>query len=259
MGKSYHDSCYYNHIAPRCALCGEIIKGAYLEDFWGNKYHPDHEGRSPACEYCGRFISDSLTGGSVQYEDGRLICGLCAQTAVNDSAEAENLFRSAREGLQNLGIIIDQPDIKLHLVGRDELKAIAGEKYSDPSGFVKYRQTGIGNDILERKFDIYFLYGMPKMHFISVAAHELMHVWQYLNAPENNDPALCEGSCNYASYLILREYPGLESDYLIHTMTTETDPYYGEGYRRVKKLVDDNGLDFWLEYLKSHPTFPDGY
>jgi len=31
---TYHESCYEDHVAPRCAVCGQIINGEYFIDHW---------------------------------------------------------------------------------------------------------------------------------------------------------------------------------------------------------------------------------
>jgi hypothetical protein len=258
-GKTYHDSCYNRFIAPRCALCGEIIEDTCIEDFWGNKYHSYHKGKAPQCMYCGRFISENLTHGGDLQADGRYICGLCKRSAITDIASAETLVEDVRMRLNYMGIIIPAENTRVHLAESAELKRISAGRFADPMGFAKYREVLSGKNVTARASDIYLLKGMPESHFISVAAHELMHLWQYANAQTDNNPALCEGSCNYASYLILQQYQTKEAAYMISGLMHDPDEYYGEGFRRVKKFVDENGIDGWLDLLKSSRTLPDGY
>jgi hypothetical protein len=58
-----------------------------------------------------------------------------------------------------------------------------------------------------RDIKVYILHGMPRIDAIATLAHELTHVWQSVHGRLENDPAFAEGSCNYASYLVLGQYP----------------------------------------------------
>ncbi len=257
-GQIYHKDCYLNHKALRCSLTGELINGEYLIDFWGNVYDKRHLGQRPTCEYCGRFTSIRLTHGGETYPDGRHICGLCMKTAVNNPNQAERLMEKARQILKNYGINIAHRVINLHLVNLDQLHDISPSQSSDERGLANYRMVETSTYRVS-EFDIYILNGMPKIDFMAVAAHELMHIWQYLNAPLKNDPALCEGSCNYASYLLMKHYPGKDADFRIKSLLENSDPVYGDGFRRVKRMVDERGIGYWLELLKDNREFTAGY
>ncbi|UCD94806.1 MAG: protein DA1 [Candidatus Zixiibacteriota bacterium] len=258
-GMSYHRDCFENHVALKCTLCGEIITGEYLQDFWGNAYHSSHKGEFPQCESCGRFISEEITGGGSRYPDGRHICNLCKSKALTDLDRAGEVFDKVKLQLAGENIRIEDDDIKLHLVDKNQLKEMSGEDSDSQKGYTRYKYTKIGNHQAAKHFDIYVLDAMPEMNFISIAAHELMHVWQHENSPAKNDPAFCEGSCNYASFLVLKHYSGEIAEYLIDNLNRDDDKIYGDGFRRVKKLAEDHGLDYWLRHLKSHKNFPAGY
>ena len=73
-GKNFHNDCFRDNVALRCDLCGGIIQGEYIIDYWGSAYHLRHEKESPMCDSCSRFISPELTKGGVRYDDGRYIC-----------------------------------------------------------------------------------------------------------------------------------------------------------------------------------------
>ena len=109
-GKNYHVGCYENHVALRCALCGEIINGQYFEDFWGNRVHAEHKDKVPQCLYCRRFISEEISKGMVKYDDGRIVCGICAGDAINDAVTAGRIMSDLQEHLFCLGI--DTKDMK---------------------------------------------------------------------------------------------------------------------------------------------------
>jgi hypothetical protein len=91
---------------------------------------------------------------------------------------------------------------------------------------------------------------MPRVEMIGTLAHELTHVWQFLHGRLRSDRALSEGSCNFASYWVLRQMaPGEESDFIIESMLRDEDKIYGEGFRRVKRYVEQNGISGWLALM----------
>lgn len=256
-GKDYHVRCYEEHIALRCALCGEIIKNEYYEDFWGNTVHARHKGDNPQCEYCRRFISEKISGGGVKYDDGRIICGLCREHSVDDVTYAEAVKSNLRKALKGQGIDIGKVEVPLFLVNRNTMAELSAGSHADPLGFTSFEQTTFGDGVVaDRSFRIYMLSGLPRFEFISALAHELMHVWMFTNAPTDIDPVLREGSCNYAAYLIISDYPDKEAGYVVENMTSDPNPIYGEGFRQVKKYADRHGVYQWLEYLKDNKYPP---
>jgi len=256
-GQNYHVDCYESHIAPRCALCGEIIEGEYFEDNWGNLVHAKHKGQVPQCLYCRRFISDQISDGMVRYDDGRIVCGICARNAINDIKRAEHIMEDLQASLAGYGIETRDEDIPLSLVGRNSMPELAQGFHADPLGFAYYEKTTYaGGLITNRSYKIYILNGLPRFEFISSLAHELMHIWLYRNAPIDLDATLREGTCNFAAYLILQDYSGREVQFVIDNLISDPNPVYGDGFRKVKAYTDKNGLSDLLKYLKSHRTPP---
>ena len=83
-----------------------------------------------------------------------------------------------------------------------------------------------------------------------------MHLWQFANAPLENDDQFKEGSCEYASYLYLQNRSELFAEFLIDSKQTNADPIYGEGFRLVFDFVEKNGHYTWLDYLRKNKTAP---
>ena len=257
--KKYHEACYDNKVALRCDLCNAVIRGKYVQTFWGEHYCAHHQGTAPECTYCGRFLGDRSNRGGQRYPDGRNVCNICLKTAVNDEDEAQRIMESVRGRLKQIGIDVDIRDIPLHLVSRDELGRRYGGDMSHNSGFCQHDYNEIGGRVFNQRFQIFILTGMPRMHFITTLSHELMHVWQYQNCPLDNQIEFCEGSCNYAAWLVLRQIGGDKAAYQMKSLEQNQNPVYGGGFRRVKRLAEDRGNNGWLSTLQSHPRFPAGY
>ncbi len=258
-GKNYHEACYEQNVASRCALCNGIIEGQHLRDYWGDYYCASHRGKTPECDYCGRFLGDHNNKGGVAYEDGRHVCNLCLKSVINDEPKGRLLLEEVRKRLGEFGVDIPNDRITFQLADRRQIAKQFKRGVASKAGYVEHRFERLGNSVVNQEFTIYILRGMPKMHFVSTAAHELMHVWQYLNCPLDNDLALSEGSCNYASLIVLRSVGGKKADYIIESMRKSADPVYGEGFRRVDKLVIKRGQRAWLEHLRHNRDFPPGY
>ncbi len=258
-GKIYHADCYNENVAPQCRICGRAISGEYLKDYWGNYYCISHRGELDECDYCGRFISKRSTGGGTTYRDGRHVCGYCLQNAVSDKEHGRRILEEVAGHLKRFGIEISFKGITLYMVDKPTLVRIAKSPNGNHTGFVKYEGEGFLGITTKQKFDIYILEGMPLMDFIQSAAHELMHVWQYSNKILDNDAAWCEGSCNYAAFLVLGLFNDDHAGYLRDNMEKSPDPIYGEGFRRVKRLAEQKGNQGWLRLLKESINFPTGY
>jgi len=252
-GRDYHEECYENAIALRCSFCRGIIHGNYLRDQWGNAYHEYHRSE-PRCQYCGRLFTEATNGGE-KFSDGRSECGLCLETAVRKKSDAEAMLREVKTSLAGVGIEIDEDDLPLKLVGESELRGIHGQEKGDLEleGVTQWEKRSWLFGMVDRyDFDIYILHSLPRMHYYATVAHELMHVWLTLNAPFNQNSAMVEGTCNYASYLVLKQFGGSEAQRIIDQMLASTDPDYGEGFRQVKAQVELMTLPGWLEYLKTN-------
>jgi hypothetical protein len=260
QGRNYHNNCFERHVALRCALCDDIVRGEYLQDFWGNSYCFRHEGEAPVCDSCGRFISDRTTGGGVRYDDGRFICNLCRPKSMTDIDEILGLVHEVAEHLKSVGMKVDYDGIRIHLIGRDDMQKLSGHHSDGLRGFTDYREDmRVFGRSRNRRMDLYLLYGMPRMELVSTIAHELTHVWQFNHGRFHNERAWNEGSCNYAAYLVLAKYPGRESSFFRTSLNRDGDGVYGDGFRRVKALAETEGTKSWLRQLARNEDFPTGY
>jgi hypothetical protein len=257
--KNYHQHCYEDQVALRCSHCGEIIDGDYIFDHWGNKYHPWHKTEIGTCSFCGRLLSDPVAEGGHSFDFERSICTRCDREAIHDEAEGLRLLEQTRNLIAGAGVEVVHEEIEFKLISPEEMARLTGRGVSNHLGLTQFEESSWFGLLDDKEFTIYILVGLPRSHFILTAAHELMHVWQYLNASEEGEPPLVEGSCNYAALLALQQLNDSQAEYALMQLKEEPDLIYGDGFRRVKKLVDQRGLDFWLEHLKFDPDFPLGY
>jgi hypothetical protein len=249
--ENYHNDCFKDHIARRCTLCRQPIEGEYIVDYWGNAYHKRHSNEVPTCDFCDRFLSAETLEGGVRFSDGRSLCGICHRSAVKKLGQAKALMNQVAAQMRRIGMGFDTVDLRLHLIGLRKMQEIANFRSHDLRGFTDYHEErNLFGRTRKRQIDVYLLFGMPKVEMIGTMAHELTHVWQFLNGRLNSDPALSEGSCNFVSYWILKQMtPGREADFIIESMLRDDDLIYGEGFRRVKRYVERNGISGLLTLL----------
>jgi hypothetical protein len=251
-GKFYHSECYQKQFVVVCVVCNKVILEDYREDFWGNPAHLSHDDDTPSCDFCERFIVGGLTAQSVELRDGRRLCGVCAATSVTTLAQARDLVAMVASSLGEHGIRVSVDGIPILLLGADRMGKLSTDFAHPLVGFTDYASTRAADDTTTiASYNIALLNGMPELQMASTIAHELMHVWLFRHGATRDDPPWTEGSCNYASYLILQDTSTRESAFLLNQLEVDTDSTYGEGFRRVKKYVDENGVDAWLEALAS--------
>lgn len=259
-GDNYHTPCFENHVAKRCSICDGLISGEYLIDFWGNTYHLSHRKETNECVYCGRLIAPNTTRGGVRYSDGRYICNICRESAVTTRDEAYLILAEVARHMTGFGMKVELGEIDLHVVGLDEMQKKSGKGSYRLTGFTDFEETkGLFGVLSRRQIDVYMLYGLPRIDAVSTLAHELAHVWQFSAGRLKNDPAFSEGSCNYASWLVLQRYPGRPTDYVVVNLVEDENRIYGEGFRRVKKFAETEGIEVWLDRLAGKDDLPRGY
>ncbi|NNF07698.1 MAG: protein DA1, partial [Candidatus Eisenbacteria bacterium] len=230
-------------------------------------YHPEHAENLVPCPYCSRGISNEVTEGGHRFPDGREVCGICLESAVLEPEQVREVAMEIRGYLRDLGIDIDPRTFPIELVGRDQLKSIRGldsnvEGYTKYSVSNQYRSEGGSRSTLRSSLStvhVYVLTGLPRMRFVGVLTHELMHAWLSSQGLNNTKPEFLEGSCNYVAYRVLENYAGKEAAYERLALESNTDPEYGLGFRRVLTMVQKKGHRHWLQRIQQEQDFPRGF
>lgn len=243
---NYHESCFKNSKAPRCGVCDSPLMGKYLKDVWGNMAHEYHGAiKTESCEYCGRLMSESISNGAYRYGDGRLICGICKLTAVNDN---RRLTPSRRRVLQLLASPPQSfqgiPDgIPIRLVDKFTLNRMTNFGFGDHGLAFTRCDITLKNKRREKlDYHIYVLTGLPQLQFEAVLGHEFMHVWlnekDIHNRLSNKD---MEGFCNLACALVYEKDNSPFGRIKLKQMQDNPDRWYGKGYRNMKRRLQRLG------------------
>lgn len=218
-----------------CDICNEIITQDYMQDAWGNKFHQDHLENGRFCSTCSRVISKRLTDGGFQFNDGRYMCTLCESSIVNSETKKLKSIENVLAAFSNVGIYIDINEFEVSIKQKDELQSYLSSVSRHHKETIK-ALTYYNNN----KYTISTLWGLHRIEFESVLAHELLHVWvDYNNIMLHKDKL--EGFCNLGSALIYDNADTKLSRILKRSMSENNDPVYGRGYKYMNSLLEKHG------------------
>lgn len=252
-GSPYHVDCYTaHHGSLSCDICGGIITGQYLIDEWGNAFCTHHDADLPRCASCGRRICQPLTNGGVVYSDGRKVCDLCRKTAVDDQTQVSRSMRRVRDILGRNGLLIDEKLFPIRLVDVATIDQIQKSGNANTLGLFQSRSIG-GKRQVEA---VNLLWGMPAYALEGILAHELGHAWMFLNHVDDLEEQIEEGLCNLLKYTVNRDHVTRETLYEIRSLFKNPDPIYGEGFRRVERLLSDFSVGALMRYVAKHRALP---
>lgn len=257
-GKPYHTTCFQEQVAPRCAYCGKPLIGEFLVDQWGTKFHKEHEGQYPHCDFCGRLIPPQ------QQERGRankpesMRCPVCRSTAIETIDEAQPLFRQCIQWVSRQGLKYNNQKLSLELVDRAKLArylsthiephALGATMSSTYMQDGRVVQTEIGG--------VAVLQGLPASLFQGVTIHELGHVWLLVQGISNLPMWAEEGFCELLAQRFHAEINTPEHQYYARNIERNPNPVYGEGYRRVRAIADKLGFERFIQQLSATKRLP---
>lgn len=247
---NYHSECYSSNKAIKCNVCGETIDGKYFVDDWNNKSHAQHNGIKPEfCDCCSRIISEKTSKNSVKYKDGRQICGICQQTEITEVHQTVPLKLDVIEQLNKVGFKYIPAFIKVTLDNKVNINKMLGSSITNNTH--GYTHT-IHKSLNSKEHSICMLYGLPKLLFKGVLAHEMLHVW--LNE-KNIDMTheKTEGFCNLGAELIYKNDDSEFAKVLLKKLESDTDLAYGEGYRQMSKRLHGIGWQNLINEVSKKP------
>jgi hypothetical protein len=113
-------------------------------------------------------------------------------------------------------------------------------------GFTYHNKTMLKGMKIREETHIYILSNMHSIAFKAVLAHELLHVYLFLN--DYTLPSdIREGFCNLGSQLIFTTTNTNLSNYFLNSMYQNKDPDYGIGFLKMNKVLEEQG---WKQLLK---------
>jgi len=251
----YCRTCYHDEFTEKCAICSQPLIGKYVAGFWGENYHVEHQDQLQACFSCRRPICDQLTGGGFRYEDDRTMCAICRDTAIDSLRVGNQLLLEVKHDLEGIGFTFDQADLPLRLIDHGELTELTGTHRTN--GRTQTKEETVNGEVVSRTVEeIVILYGLPRIHFAAVAAHELGHVYLFQRKFPELPPSVEEGLCELMAYLWLRRQQGQETAFQIEMKKNSDDSVYGDGFRAALAALENSSPDLLFAYVRQHSRFP---
>lgn len=209
-------------------------EGKTLSKLMEGDYIPNQEGKH-YCDFCGV----ELVG--TEYEildDGRERCMNCSFTAVKTEKEFVEIYENVLDSMQSyFGIKINVP-ITVKMVNSRRLHKALGKTFV-PTGKADGRILGVA--ISDRNgYSLLLENGAPRISSMMTMAHELTHIWQYMNWDRkaicakygrNNETLIYEGMAKWVeiqyAYLINEAVSAKREEIITRLREDE----YGKGFR----------------------------
>jgi hypothetical protein len=198
-------------------------------------YSPNGADKS-LCDFCGC----ELTG--VEHEtlrDGRERCNACSRTSVKTLDGFTAIFNDVFKNMSKFYQIKINTSIRIRFASAEKIARKLGYTLKKEAGFMP---RAVGVAIKDRDgYSILIENGAPKLSAASTIAHELTHIWQYLNWDEktivrtygkNNKLIVYEGMAKWVEiqYLIFINELAYAKRQEICTLGCQDE--YGEGLKR---------------------------
>ncbi len=258
-GRAYHQDCYHRRFTRPCDLCATPLVGAYLTDIWGHAFCQEHGPQVPRCFSCSRLICNRITGGGKSLSDGRQICHICYDSAVIQREDGLNSFARVKREMSLLGLDLRSAHPPFRMVTGEELARLSRPRQpAHPAmGMTLTKITRQGKREVSRHLrEIVILYCLPKIHFETVAAHELCHAWLFCNHFPTLPPMLEEGLCTYCELLWLEKSRHDEAAPRRRMILENRDPIYGDGVRAVAQAAKGRSLLELMGFVRRHGQLP---
>jgi Peptidase of plants and bacteria len=198
------------------------------------------------CDICRVPLNDQ--GKTIREQGGNIYrCASCYRTAVTSTVEAQKLYQKTHALLKR-ELKLDIPLLPaLHIVERAKLTALHRQNSTSGPAETSLEEEpqhllGFFRRVGEDQ-NIYIEQVLPSTLFQAVAAHELAHAWQSINAPSQQPPNIVEGFAEWVAYSILL---ALDHQAEAERLTHRND-LYGVGLQFFIKLEREHGRNGVLQ------------
>lgn len=196
---------------------------------------PEEVEAAAHCDLCGK----PLTGASYEeLRDGRIRCNDCSATAINTEEEFREIFFRVLELMQSVYGISFHVPITVRMVDAAEVAKGSGAVFKPTADFdarvLGYAQRKGDN------FAIIIENGAPRLAAMNTMAHELTHIWQYLNwkdadivrqyGSQSNRLMVYEGMACWSSIQLMYQLGEFNYAFDQEWITSHRDDVYGKGF-----------------------------
>lgn len=194
------------------------------------------------CDFCGCEIY------GVEYEtlaDGRERCLNCGRTAIKTGEEFKKIFEDVKRNLESFFGIKINAGIRVEMVNSKKLHKALGKTFI-PTPKSDARVLGVA--ISDKSgYTLMVENGSPRMASMLTIAHELTHIWQYLNWDDQNIVK------KYGKNLRLEVYEGMAKWVEIQYAYLINEPAVAKREELITAFRQDEYGRGFLRYLANYP------
>lgn len=215
------------------------------EDGASSDYDP-HKYGAHLCDFCGV----ELLGGEYELlKDGRERCNRCSMTAIKKVDDFKALYKTVLRNMEAFYGIKLNVAVKVRTTNAKQIAKHLGMKFvATPGfdgrvlGFARKDKTG---------YSLYIENGSPKLAATATIAHELTHIWQYLNWNE------AELSKKYGKQNMLEVYEGMAKWAEIQYLMLMNEKSYAKRQEITTRLRNDEYGRGFIIYADKYPLSND--
>jgi hypothetical protein len=235
-------------VGEACPACGRPTPGVGRVSLRGEVtcvVHPV----TVHCAFCRLTHPDPDPEGWTPFGAGLLRCRICTTEAVQTQERARAELPAIRQEMARIGVQLADR-VRVQVAHLDDFPGAVNR----PNGGILLGLTDqLAGSSRTTVTGIRILAGLPKIFFGRATAHEMGHAWlaQHGRVPIRDD-ALNEGVCELFSYAWLKRQDAPIAESLRVLLAANSDPVYGDGFRRVHEAVGRDGIAIVLARLLQH-------
>ena len=241
---------YQARFAPRCYFCDEPLLGTFKLNAHGQKACPRHE-QGVRCASCERWLDPQEWRLPALTTYGTVLCRQCQPGAIGEQElqAYDNTFGAS--ALQEVGLELGAgAPVPIRLDTAAAVEALEGPLDKGVHGLTQTQVTSQQGVVTARTIQgIVVVGGLARDHFEGILAHEFGHVWLFRKRLEQRPPLLVEGFCELVRYRWLARVDSPLALDLQRRMLENSAPIYGDGFRQMKAIWDQAGIQGVLNHL----------
>ena len=211
------------------------------EDGVPSDYDP-HKYGSHLCDFCGV----ELLGGEYDLlKDGRERCNRCSMTAIKKVDDFKSLYKTVLRNMEAFYGIKLNVAVKVRTTNAKQIAKHVGMKFVPTPGF-DGRVLGFAQKD-KTGYSLYIENGSPKLAATATIAHELTHIWQYLNWNE------AELAQKYGKQNMLEVYEGMAKWAEIQYLMLMNEKSYAKRQEITTLLRNDEYGRGFILYADKYP------
>ncbi len=219
----------------------QVRSGAELAEEYEKTYDPSKNG-AHFCDFCGV----ELLGGEYEVlKDGRERCNRCSMSALRTGEEFKEIFKTVMRNMEIFYGIKINVAIKVRMTDAKKIAKHFGETFVATPGF-DGRTLGFAQKD-STGYSIYVENGSPKLAAMATIAHELTHIWQYLNW---NDKEIVK---KYGKHNRLEVYEGMAKWAEIQYLLYLNEVAYAKRQEITTRMRDDAYGKGFIKYAEKYP------